>query len=113
MPGLVNATQQINQTVIDNITNITSLGDFAIKTNDFMGGAIGVSILLILFTITFVSMVRKVENKMNAFTASLFFTSIVAMMLRAVPLVSDKVMWGAIILTAISVSVQLMFRPEV
>jgi len=80
-------------------TNITSLSDLAVWTNNVTGGIFWPMALFGFFCILFFSFKQYPTEK--AFAASSFITMIIAIMLGIIGLVSPYVYVGTIILAAI------------
>jgi hypothetical protein len=77
--------------------------------NDITGNAYGWMVVLVLFTIMFVSLKARYDTK-RAFGASSFMIAILTIMLRIIGIVTDKVAFITIIAAGIGIVYLLINR---
>lgn len=82
-------------------TNVTRFSDLFTYANTVTGGFLGVIILIMCFCIAFFAMKNYDTGK--AFASACFITTVIAVLLSAMALVSGLVLLICIIATALSV----------
>ena len=80
-------------------TNIVSLMQYI--NNDLVSGMFGITILIAIFFIAFISM-KKYETEI-AFSTSMFFTAIVSYLLFVLELIGESIIISTTLITALSV----------
>lgn len=83
-----------------NVTNINNLFNYA---NEITNGWFGTAIILMTFFISFISLQARGFDAKRSFATSSFFATIIAIILRILSLVSDKIMFISILVTAAGV----------
>ena len=79
--------------------NWTSISDMLTYTNEVTEFSFGTGILITAWFIAIMTITRKTTDFGNAFTASSFICSVLALMMRGLGLVSDLIMFGFIFMT--------------
>ena len=86
---------------IDGIINATDLGSMYYAVNNEVSQTLGVSMIISVVVIIFGLARLTTGETSKRLLASSFITAIVSLGFRMLSLVSDRIMWGTIILCAI------------
>ena len=84
-------------------SNVTTFAGYGVWANSVTEGYFGLGILLMIFFVSFISliMLRGIEPK-RAFAGGSFFTMVLAIVFRVMNILSDTFMFACIILCAVS-----------
>jgi hypothetical protein len=86
---------------LTNVTNATNMWTLTESVNELSAGWLGVAVLITLSVILFISL--KDYPMKEAFAATCFISTVLALLLRVLGLISDFVMFIYVIATAIAV----------
>ncbi|MBA7494362.1 hypothetical protein ES702_04937 [subsurface metagenome] len=92
---------------LTNVTNSSNVWELTDSVNAMSGGWLGIGILITLTIIIFISM--KDYPMKEAFAATMFISTIAALLLRVIGIIGDFVMFIYVILTAIAI-ITLLFN---
>jgi len=84
----------------------------AAVSHDFLGGLIGIFIMIIVFAVFFLSLLNKGYRASAAACVGCWATTMVTLLLRPMNLISDWQWWLGIALVPISILVMFIYREE-
>lgn len=96
-----------------NLTNITSannMGDAILGINSLMGGAIGLTIVVAMYLIIFLSMKFRGAESKDAFAVSGFITVTISLLAYPMGLIGGKILFIVVVLGALSAGA-LFYNP--
>jgi len=107
----------LNETVINNLQNVTSFGQMGLYANEVVGGLIGVGIVIIVAITLFITLKSLGKEMFECLAGSMFVATVIAILLRFMSgtsvitgvitsMVGDKTMWACIVITALIIFIQ-------
>ena len=88
---------------LTNVTNATGYNEIIVSLNSLSGDLLGVTIVLSLFFIMFIGLILRESLVRDAFAASTWVTTVFTLLLWALGIVGEVILFIFVILTAVSV----------